>query len=185
MRRGSSSPLACAAGAPRRGMMRHHSPRLDPAQVRPAAPLLGPDRPHPQARKREKITQATNGWGRTREERDKIDGDQSFVPVIGWTRDRCTSFVPVGGSNRDKRCMSRLEPPTGIKGGPFFPVGASNRDKRHMSPPLARLAVGPEIKAIFCPGPKNSRDKWPGTKVCSVVVAPETVPCFNISLERW
>ena len=55
--------LACAAGAALRGMMRHHSPRLDPAQVRPAAPLLGPDRPHPQARReREKIRQATNGW---------------------------------------------------------------------------------------------------------------------------
>ena len=108
--------------------------------------------------------------GRTREERDKIDGGQSFVPVIGWTRDRCTSFVPVGGSNRDKRCMSRLEPPTGIKGGPFVPVGASNRDKRPMSPALARLAVRPGIKAIFCPGPKGSRDKWPGTKACSVVV---------------
>ena len=94
-------------------------------------------------REREKIRQTTNGWGRTREERDKIDGGQSFVPVIGWTRDKWTSFVPVGGSNRDKRCMSRLEPPTGIEGGPFFPVGVSNRDKRHMSPPLARLAVGP------------------------------------------
>ena len=56
--------LACAAGAARHGMMRHHSPRLDPAQVRPAAPLLGPDRPHPQARReREKIKQATNMVG--------------------------------------------------------------------------------------------------------------------------
>ena len=121
-------------------------------------------------RERKKIRQTTNGWGRTREERDKIDGGQSFVLVIGLTRDRCTSFVPVGGSNRDKRCMSRLEPPTGIEGGPFFPVGVSNRDKRHMSPPLARLAVGPGIKAIFCPGPKGSRDKWSGTKAYSVVV---------------
>ena len=37
-------------------------------------------------------------------------------------------------------------------------------------PPLARLAVGPGTKATFCPGPKGCRDKWPGTKACSVVV---------------
>ena len=37
-------------------------------------------------------------------------------------------------------------------------------------PPLAQLAIGPGIKATFCPGPKDSRDKWPGTKPCSVVV---------------
>ena len=140
---------------------------------RPRRPCGGCGGCRPQARtEREKIRQTTNGCGRTREERDKIDGGQSFVPVIGWTRDRWTSFVPVGGSNRDKRCMSRLEPPTGIKGSPFVPVGVSNRDKRHLSPLLAQLAVGPGIKAIFCPGPKGSRDKWSGTKVYSVVVLP-------------
>ena len=37
-------------------------------------------------------------------------------------------------------------------------------------PPLARLAVGPGTKATYCPGPKGNRDKWPGTKACSVVV---------------
>ena len=84
-------------------------------------------------------------------------------------------FFPVGGSNRDKRCMSRLDPPTGIKGGPFVPVGASNRDKRHLSSPLARLVVGLGIKAIFCPGSKNNRDKWLGTKACSVVVDPTEI----------
>ena len=40
-----------------------------------------------------------------------------------------------------------------------------------MSPLLARLAVGPGTKATYCPGPKGCRDKWPGTKACSVVVA--------------
>ena len=58
-------------------------------------------------------------------------------------------FVPVGGTNRDKRggllsrlvvptgtkgyagLLSRLEPPTGTKGSHFVPVGVSNRDKRH------------------------------------------------------
>ena len=51
--------------------------------------------------------------------------------------------------------MSRLLSPTGTKGP---------------CPPLARLAVGPGTKAIYCPGPKGCRDKWPGTKVCFVVV---------------
>jgi len=35
---------------------------------------------------------------------------------------------------------------------------------------LARLAVGPEIKATFCPRPKDNRDKWPERKAYSVVV---------------
>src|SRR6185312_5703655 len=52
-------------------------------------------------------------------------------------------FVRVGNTNRDKRVLfysglvlptgtkglgllSRMEPPTGTKGGPFVPVGASN-----------------------------------------------------------
>ena len=66
-------------------------------------------------------------------------------------------FIPVGGSNRDKR-------------PPFNPVGGSNRDKRPLSPILARLAVGPGIKATYCPGPKGCQDKWPRTKAYSVVV---------------
>ena len=41
----------------------------------------------------------------------------------------------------------------------FVPVGVSNRDKRPLSPLLARLAVGPGTKAIYCPGPKGCRDK--------------------------
>ena len=72
--------------------------------------------------------------------------------------------------------MSQLDPPTGIKGHPFVPVGASNRDKRPLSPPLARLAVGPGTKATYCPGPKGCRDKWPETKAYSVVV---TLACLH------
>ena len=67
--------------------------------------------------------------------------------------------------------LSRVEPPTGTKGGPFVRVGASNRDKRPLSPSLARLAVGPGTKA------KGNRDKWPGTKACSVVVSHA---CHNV-----
>ena len=63
-------------------------------------------------------------------ERDKTYGQECFIPVVGYTRDRCTFFVPVGGSNRDKRPKSRLEPPTGMKRYFFVPVGGSNRDKR-------------------------------------------------------
>src|SRR6185437_9499226 len=59
-------------------------------------------------------------------------------------------FVRVGNTNRDKRVLlsglvpptgikelgflSRVEPPTGTKGGPFVRVGTSNRDKRPLSP---------------------------------------------------
>jgi hypothetical protein len=106
--------------------------------------------------------------GRTREERDKIDGDQSFVPVNGWTQDRCTSSVPVGGSNRDKRCMSRLEPPTGIKRGSFCPgwclqpgqnasvpsIGPASRWTRDKSYLLSRAQMQPGQmvwnKDMFC-----------------------------------
>ena len=66
-------------------------------------------------------------------------------------------FVPGGATNRDKR-------------GTFVPVGGSTRDKKPLSPALARLAVGPGIKATFCPGPKGNRDKWSGRKAYFVVV---------------
>ena len=69
-------------------------------------------------------------------------------------------FVRIGVTNWDKRV------------GPFVPGEASNQDKRPMSTPLARLAFGPETKVIYCPGPKGNRDKWPETKVYSVVVDP-------------
>ena len=105
-------------------------------------------------------------------------------------------FVRVGNTNRDKRrvgntnrdksvilsglvlptgikglgLLSRVEPPTGTKGRTFVRVGTSNRDKRPLPPPLARLAFGPGTEATYCPGPKDNRDKWPETKVYSVVV---------------
>jgi len=66
--------------------------------------------------------------------------------------------LPTGGdTNRDKR-------------GIFVPVGGSTRDKSPLSLPLAQLAVGLGTKTTFCPGPKGSQDKWPGTKTCSVVM---------------
>ena len=111
-----------------------------------------------------------------------------FVRVGNTNRPRQKGpFVRVGTTNRDKRVtllsglvlptgikglglLSRLEPPTGTKGGPFVRVGTSNRDKRPLSAPLARLAFRPGTKATYYPGPKGCRDKWPGTKACSVVV---------------
>ena len=83
----------------------------------------------------------------------------AFCP--GWSHQpgqKGHPLVRVGVTNRNKRV------------GPFITDGATNRDKRPLPPPLARLAVGPGTKAIFCPGPKGSRDKWLGTKACSVVV---------------
>ena len=57
-----------------------------------------------------------------------------FVPVGGSNQDKrpAQHFVPVEATNRDKSppFLSRLVPPTGTKGPPFIPVGASNRDKR-------------------------------------------------------
>ena len=82
-----------------------------------------------------------------------------FIPIGGSNRDKRLRgpFVPIGVTNRDKKAtiLSRLVPPTGTKGP---------------CPPLARLAVGPGTKGTFCPGPKGSRDKWSRTKACSVVV---------------
>ena len=48
-----------------------------------------------------------------------------------------------------------------------------------MSPTLARLAVGPGTNATFYPGPKDNRDKWPGTKAYSVVVTARCKLKFN------
>jgi len=106
-----------------------------------------------------------------------------------WASIHMGSIYSNSATNRDKRVtflsglvlptgikglglLSRVEPPTGTKGGPFVQVGTSNRDKRPLSPPLARLAFGPGTKATNCPGPKGNRDKWPGTKAYSVVVRP-------------
>ena len=71
-------------------------------------------------------------------------------------------FVPVGATNRDKR-------------GSFCPGWCLQPGQKAPVPPLAWLAVGPGTKATYCPGPKSSRDKWPGTKAYSVVVAVTTI----------
>ena len=54
--------------------------------------------------------------------------------------------------------------------GSFCPGWWFQPGQKAPVPPLARLAVGPGTKATYCPGPKGCRDKWPGTKACSVVV---------------
>jgi len=43
----------------------------------------------------------------------------------------------LAGPAGDRGLLSRLEAPIGTKGGPFVPVGGSNRDKRPLSPPPA------------------------------------------------
>ena len=60
-------------------------------------------------------------------------------------------------TNRDKR-------------PPFCPGWYLQPGQKAPVPPLARLAIGLGTKATYCPGPKGNRDKWPGTKACSVVV---------------
>ena len=76
-------------------------------------------------------------------ERDKTYGQECFIPVVGYTRDRCTFFCP----------------------GWWLQPGQKTPD----SPP-AGLAVGPGIKTPFGPGSNGSRDKKSGTKACCVVV---------------
>ena len=68
-------------------------------------------------------------------------------------------FVPVGGSNRDKRVC-----------GPFVPVGATNLDKMGPFVPVGGSNRNPGTKTTYCPGPKGCRDKWPETNTYSVVV---------------
>ena len=107
-------------------------------------------------------------------EREGDKGAKAFCP--GWRNQPgqkgvlLSRLVVPTGTKGYAGLLSRLEPPTGTKGPPFVPVGVCNRDKNAPVPPLARLAVGPGIKATYCPGPKGCRDKWPGTKACSVVV---------------
>jgi len=57
--------------------------------------------------------------------------------------------------------LSRLETPTGIKGGPFVPVGGSNRDKR-LRGPFVPVGVSNRDKRPLSPaGPASrwTRDK--------------------------
>ena len=79
-------------------------------------------------------------------------------------------FVPVGGSNRDKRPKSRLEPPTGMKRYFFCPGWWLQPGQKAPDSPPAGLAVGPGTKTPFGPGSNGSRDKRSGTKTFSVVV---------------
>jgi len=101
-------------------------------------------------------------------------------PELGFRDKSLETFVP-GGKNRDKIsmmlkffCVPRdsITRPLGTKGSPFSSGWCYQLGQKSWAfcPPLARLAVGPGTKATFCLGPKDSRDKWPGTKVCSVVV---------------
>ena len=108
-------------------------------------------------------------------EREGDKGAKAFCPgwrnKLGQKGGLLSRLVSPTGTKGYAGLLSRLDPPTGTKDHPFVPVGVSNRDKKPC-PPLTRLAVGPGTKATYCPGPKGCRDKWPGTKACSVVVFP-------------
>ena len=144
---------------------------------------------------------STNKWaewlGRGEREGDK--GAKEFCP--GWRHQPgpkaplLSRLLAPTGIKDPRGLLSRLEPPTGTKGGHFCPgwclAGATNGDKRGSFcpgwclqpgqkapaplPPRARLAVGPGTKATYCPGLKGCQDKWPGTKACFVVVTDRRV----------
>ena len=96
--------------------------------------------------------------------------------------------------------LSRSVAPTGTKGpfGPIVPVEATNRDKcrafgpswwlqrdkRPLRSHTAQLAVGPGTKALFDPGPKGSRDKWPGPKAYSIVAKLQFSHVFDSNSTR-
>ena len=95
------------------------------------------------------FTNMMKKWARTLS--PLLSQEQQEQKQMSW-------MARVGEREGDKGArglLSRLVPPTGTKGP---------------CPPLARLTVGPGTKSTFCPGPKASRDKWPGKKTCSVVV---------------
>ena len=81
----------------------------------------------------------------------------------GWAF--CSRWSHQPGQKEDLWC--RLVPPTETK-DPY--------------PPLARLAVGPGTKATFGPGSKDNRDKWLGSKACSVVVNQSKIRCISLTL---
>ena len=58
------------------------------------------------------------GWG-------GVGGQRPPTGIKGWP------FIPVGGSNRDKRPAQPFVP---VGDTPFVPVGVSNRDKTPWSP---------------------------------------------------
>ena len=81
-------------------------------------------------------------------ERDKTYGHECFIPVIGYTRDRCTSFVPVGSFNQDKMPKSRLEPPTGMKWHYSSRVVALIGTKKPLTPLLPGMVPDPTVAEI-------------------------------------
>ena len=93
-------------------------------------------------------------------------------------------LVALTGTNSPSDQWSRLEPPIGTNGGSFALVGGSNRDKKPLGPHAARLAVGPGTKALFGPGSKGSRDKWPGPMAYSVVVKLQFSHVFDSNSTR-
>ena len=79
-------------------------------------------------------------------------------------------FIPVGATNRDR--------------GDLVLIGGSNRDKSPLPSHAAPVVVGPGTKALFGPGPKGSRDKWPGPKAYSVVVKLQFSHVFDSNSTR-
>ena len=72
-----------------------------------------------------------------------------------WARDNrwlLSRVQRLAGPAGDRGLLSRLEPPTGIKGWPFILVGGSNRDKRLRGPFVPVGATNQDQWLRFYPG---------------------------------
>ena len=86
------------------------------------------------------------------------------------------TFVPFGGTNRDQRtpfCPGWWFQPGQIGRGDIGPGWSHQPGQKGGGFGLDWcLQPGPKapVPLPFCPGPKGSRDKWPRSKACSVIV---------------
>ena len=81
---------------------------------------------------------------------------QTICPDSLWARDNRWLLSRVqwlaGPAVGDWGLLSRLEAPTGTKGGHFIPVGGSNRDKMPARPFVPVGATNLDKRGVFCPG---------------------------------
>ena len=70
-------------------------------------------------------------------------------PDNRWLLSRVQRLAGPGG---DRGLLSRLEAPTGTKGWPFIPVGGSNWDKRPTQPFVPVGATNRDKRPPICPG---------------------------------
>ena len=95
---------------------------------------------------------------------------QAICPGSLWVRDNrwfLSRIQRLAGPAGDRGLLSRLEAPTGTKEWPFIPVGGSNRDKRPAQPFVPVGATNRDQRSTFCPGwclqpgQKPMSPRWP------------------------